>query len=113
MGDHLEMPAQRTGLGVESDNGIGVEIIAWSLITTIHWTRIANPHIDQVQVRIVGPRQPGGATAVLPGITAPGLMAGLPRPRHRVEPPLAFPGLNVVGIDEAPGGLFAGEDAQD
>src|SRR5919197_5132888 len=102
MGDHLEMPVELAGLGVESDNGTRVEVIARSFVTTIHWTRIANPHIDQVQFRIVGPRQQGGATAVLPGIAAPGLMAGLAWPGNRIEPPHPFPGLEVVGVDEPP-----------
>ena len=100
MGRELEMPLQRTRIGVERHDAARVEVVARPHITVHVRPRIAGAPIDQVQIRIVRPRNPGRTPAALPGVAVPGLVSRLTRTRHRPEPPNAVTGLGVVGIQK-------------
>ena len=54
--------------------------------------------IGEVQFGIVGPGNPGGTSATLPGITGPGFAARFPVTWHGVEAPDALACVGIVSI---------------
>ena len=62
---------------------------------------------------IVGAGGPGRRAAVLRGVALPGLGARLAGRRHRVVPPDALAGLDVVGVEEAANAVLAAARSDD
>src|SRR6185437_5953673 len=62
--------------------------------------RVAGPHVQQVELRIVGTGDPAVRTAPRPGLAVlgPGVGPGLARLGHRVATPDVLPGLEVEGV---------------
>ena len=121
----LVMPFQLAGVGVERDDRIGVEVVAWPLRAVVVGAGVADAPIRQVELRIVGAGHPDRAAAVLPGVgiaealrvgfgqRLPRLVAGLAGRRNRVEAPCLLAGRRVVGGDEAADAVLAAADADD
>src|SRR5207248_1219180 len=57
--------------------------------------------IGEVEVRVIRAGNPYGAAADLPGISGPGLIAGLARTWNGIEAPGFFAGPHVVGSNKA------------
>ena len=77
---------------------------------------IARAPVEQLQLGVVGAGEPGGASAVLPGICsarASCRLPGLARRRHGPEAPELLAGLGVVGVQEAANARLAPADADD
>src|SRR5207302_10420797 len=64
---------------------------------------IANAPVHEIELRIVGPRDPGRAAASLPGIVVlrPGFVALLAARRNRVAAPQMLAAPGVPAVDEA------------
>jgi hypothetical protein len=75
-GRHLEAPNHLAGLGLHGEDRIGVEVVAFA-IERIPRRRIAGTPEHEIEFRIVGTGDPGGAAALPPGVSRPGLGAGL------------------------------------
>src|SRR4029077_7518626 len=73
----LKIPLQLSGIGIESQNAIGVEVIAGPLSGIPVGARIAGAPIRQIEIGIVRARNPDGRASVLPIIPVPGFVAGL------------------------------------
>src|SRR2546430_9683190 len=95
-----------SGVEVEGDRRRGVEISAGSpavgvrvqaLVTTVVVVgiRVPDPDEDLVVLVIDGPRLPGSATAIPPGVALPGRQGFRVVPPRRVEDPLDVAGLGV------------------
>ena len=77
----LVVPLERAGVGVERDDRVGVEVVAVAIVAVEIGAGIAGAPVDQVERRIVGAGDPGGAAAALPRVAFPGLAALLARAR--------------------------------
>ena len=113
MGSFLEIPFELAGIGIERDEGVGVEIGAHAIAAVEIRRGIAGAPVDQIEVRIVGAGVPGGTAAQLPGIARPCFGAGLAGRGNRVEAPDQLAGLGVEGVEIAAVGDFASGDAGD
>ena len=104
------IPIDLPRIRIERERAVGVERIA---IGAAHRARpglgLRRRPIDQVRVRIVASRNPRiAAGAVGQRQVAPGVAAGLTRPRDGGGAPQLAPRLRVVGRDEAHIVLVAG-----
>src|SRR5262249_48086110 len=54
----LEMPSELSGFGFERKNGIAVQVVALPLVPVVVETGIARRPVQEVELRIVGPRHP-------------------------------------------------------
>ena len=113
VGRELEMPFQLSGVGVESDQGVGVKIVAIALVADHIRRRVACSPVHQVGFRVISAGDPSGSAAGLPAIARPGFVAGLARRRHRVEAPGSRTGLYIVSVQEAADTVFGAGYADD
>src|SRR5260221_5623840 len=95
------MPLQRTRVRVERNDRGRIQVVAGPLIRVPVRSRIADAPVDQVEARIERASQPRRATAGLPVVALPRIVAWLSRRRNRVELPGFFPRSRVVRGDEA------------
>ena len=61
----MEIPLKLTGLGIEREDAIGVQIVAAAVVAVILGARIAGGPVDGVEFAIVGAGEPRGRAAVL------------------------------------------------
>ena len=115
MGGELVVPAQLAAISIQGDYGIGIEIITRPQITVIVRIRIAYSPIDQVQFGVIAAIHPGASPAPRQHLRVvwPGLTAWLTRSWNGIETPESIARGGVIGIDKAPGGIFAAGDADD
>src|SRR5436305_4516465 len=92
----LVVPLQFAGLGFESEDAIGVKIVAHPLIAVIVFTWISGLPKNQVGLRIVDTCEPCDSTAMLNALPFPGFRTRLARRGHRPESPCFFAGILVV-----------------
>ena len=86
--DRLIVPDLFTGLGVQGDQGVGVQVIPEARPAVVVVIGRAQRHIDIAQLLVGAKRRPGlGFAARAPGVVFPGLDSGLSRVRHGVEGP--------------------------
>src|SRR5215467_5282508 len=74
---------------------------------------IADTPIDKIQCGIVIAGHPGRATAILPVVALPGLIAGFARAGDREGAPQLLAVIGVVGDDIAAYAIFAARPADD
>src|SRR5882762_7916472 len=74
MRDLLEVPLQLSGIQVQRNNTIRVEIGSLAGVAVEIGGRIADSPVDRVQGGIERAGHPGGAAAILPTVAAPGLV---------------------------------------
>src|SRR5213080_2702211 len=93
----LIVPLQLAGIGVESDHGAAVEIVAIAFVAVPVWSRISNTPIGEIQIRIVGTRDPNRGAAMFPRVSVrrPGLVSGFSGTRDGVKAPNFFPSFGV------------------
>src|SRR5438105_11096351 len=96
----LVIPAEFAGIGVESDDGCGVKVIAQSRFGGS--VGIARAPVNKVEIRIVAAGGPCSSARAENFWTGPCFAAGFAFRRHRVETPQAFACFGVVRIDEEP-----------
>jgi hypothetical protein len=65
VGDALPVPEEFTGLGVERDDRVGIEIGAWPKLAIEVWRGIADRQIDDPSLDIERQRRPQAAAAML------------------------------------------------
>ena len=96
-GRELEVPVHLAGVGIVGDRAVGVEVVARPVGRVEHRHRVAGAPDRLVGLRIIGPGDPHGAAAGLPGVVLvlPGLAAGLAGRRHRVMAPQHLAGRGV------------------
>src|SRR5205814_7674027 len=97
------------GTCVERDNGDAVQIVATAFVAVPVWSWISNTPIGEIQIRIVGTRDPNRGAAMLPRVSVrrPGLVSGFTGPRNGVEAPNFLPGFGIVGGEKAADAVFA------
>src|SRR3954454_18478843 len=100
MRSELIVPAQLAGIRVNSENGAGVEVVAFALVAVVIGAGIAGGPVEQVRVGIVCAAQPRSGAPVLDGAADPGVGERLAGLGHCPEAPHAFAGGGIVGIDE-------------
>ena len=89
----LVVPPELAGVRVERDDRIGVEVVAGPLRAVVVGADVADAPVGQVELRIVGARQPDRPAAVLPGLgIADGRVGGA---RSHVSAP-GSPGAGIV-----------------
>src|SRR6185295_8899829 len=81
------MPFELAIVGIQRDHRTGIEVIAKASPSIPIGTGIPCSPVGQVQVGIVGTSNPDRRPAILPGVAAPGLAAGLSRAWNRIESP--------------------------
>src|ERR1044071_229330 len=96
----LEMPAELAGIGIQSDQRAGGEIVTLAAIAIVVGAGIAGAPVDQIESRVVGAGDPSGRATGFPAIALPGVMTGLTGTGHRPEAPEAAAGLRVVSVQE-------------
>src|ERR1700683_2372067 len=99
--------------GVESEQGIAVEVVAGPALAAIGWRGIAGRPENLVGLGIVGAGVPGGSAANFPGVAFPGIVTGFAGAGHGVEAPFALAGSRVVSVDEDAYAVFAAGDGRD
>ena len=101
----LEVPRQLSGVGVQRQCGGRVErLVEWCRpsIEKLPGLRLRGPPIRQIQIGIVGARDPGlDAGPRLLRKLAPRVVARFALARDGVEPPRALPRVDVDGADVA------------
>src|SRR5205085_12206188 len=77
------------------------------------WRRIADAPVHEVELRIVGARDPRRAAADLPGVVVlrPGVVAFLATRRDRVAAPELLAGVGIPAVDEAADAELGAGDA--
>src|ERR1700720_4983650 len=95
------MPLQLTGIRIQRQHAIAVQIVALALAAEVTRRRIPRRPIQEVRLRIVGTCDPRGRAARLPGISTPGFIAWLTGLWHCIESPGTLARVGVVGIDKS------------
>src|SRR5271163_3046779 len=100
--DSLKVPETLAGVGVECEEGIGVEIVADAVEAVEVVDGGASGDVDGAALFVEGHAGPvvGGA-GDLPCVFGPGLVAGLAGKRNGVEDPAKLTSMDVVGADVA------------
>src|SRR5689334_18521412 len=93
MRDELEIPFHFAGVGVERQDAIGEEIVAWAVAAVEIGPWIARRPVQQVQFGIVGAGRPSGPTTVFEGEVTPGFRSRLAFLRYRPYAPGLLPGF--------------------
>src|SRR3954451_18032211 len=119
----LEGPLDLAAVGVDGEGGAGPLVVAGP-DPAVPGARVAGADVEQVELRVVGAAEPGGAAAGLPGVAGPGLVerAGHGR-RLAVQAadialdgrpvPHLLAGVGVVGLDGAGDAELAARVADD
>ena len=97
----LVVPLQLSGNRFERYHRSCVEIVALALIAVIVGAGIAGRPIEQLGLRIVGAREPGGPAPVLDGPPDPRFRPRLAARGNRPEPPRPFAGRSFVSVQES------------
>jgi hypothetical protein len=99
----LVVPPYLAVVRVHGDNGVGVEVVALTDASVEVGRRVAGPPVQEIQLQVVGARDPAVCTTPRPGLTVfgPGVGPGLPRLRHGVRPPGASSGVDIEGVEVA------------
>src|SRR5712672_3712433 len=101
MGRELKMPLQLSGVRIQREHAIGVEIVAGTRAAIEVRRRITRAPVQRVEFGVVGSRHPGGATATQIRIAWPTFRAGLARAWNGPEAPGQLAGLRIAGEKEA------------
>ena len=111
----LEVPHPPAGACIETDDGLGKQIVAGPIAPVVVIGRRRQRHIDIAQLFVRGGPGPHvGVAAVLPGGAVlvqrrePRLVARLPFPRDRVKAPELLARAHIEATDVARGHLFHG-----
>src|SRR5579863_7436028 len=83
----LEMPLKLTGIRIQREHAVAVQIVALALAAEVTRRRISRRPIQEIQFRIIGTCDPGGRTPGLPGISTPRFMAWLTGSWHCIKSP--------------------------
>ena len=97
----LEVAGDLAVIGTDGNGGGGVEVVPRALIAE-PGRAVPRAPVRQAQFRVIGARQPDGTAATLPGVTRPGVVALLTRPRNRVCLPGGLAAPRIEGLNEAP-----------
>ena len=99
----LVVPANLTGVDVNRDDAVGVEVVAFANTSVEVGRRVAGAHVQQIGLRVEGAGDPAVRATPCPGLAlgGPGLGAGLAGLRHRVAAPLVLAGVEVEGVEVA------------
>src|SRR5882672_42033 len=97
----LKMPLQLSGVRIQREHAIGVEIIAGPRAAIEIRRRITRAPVQRVEFGVVGSRHPSGAAATQIRIAWPTFRAGLARAWNGPEAPGQLAGLGVEGGKEA------------
>ena len=89
------MPFQFSGVGVERDEAIGVQVIAGADRAVKIRRRIARAPVENVEFRVVRPGHPSGATSALIHASRPALRTRFSRRRDGPKLPGQFSGLRI------------------
>src|SRR5207245_7222665 len=107
------------GVGVEGERAGGVEIRVLAVLAAVRAAdppaprrRVGGAVVDEVEPRVVGADEPGGAPAGLPRLALPRLVARLAGARDRVGPPDLSAGLLVVRGNRAAHAVLAPGEAR-
>src|SRR6266481_9835803 len=111
----LVIPVHAAGVGIPRDHAVGEEVVARTVVRIRPWHRIAGAPQHLVGRRVVGPRDPHGAAAGLPGIVLvlPGLAAGLARSRNDIFAPRQLAARGIDRHDEVSHAAVAARSADD
>ena len=112
-GGGLEVPLHFAGIGVEGDDALGVEVVAFADVAVEIGGGVAGAPVEEIQLGIVGAGEPGAAAAGFPGVAGPGVVAGFAGAGDGVPAPETFAGVGVIGVEEAVEAMIAGGDAHD
>lgn len=97
----LEVPFQLSGVGIERQNAICVQVVAWARLAHEIGRRVARRPIQNVNFRIVCARYPGCATTMKIGIAGPTGRTKFFRPGNGPELPLESYCHCIVGGEES------------
>src|SRR5581483_11729493 len=79
----------------------GPQVVAFAALTGEHWIRIAGAEVIQIQIRIVGARQPRHAAAARHRVlVGPRLRTWLTWTRRRVPPPHDVAAFRVARFEK-------------
>ncbi len=112
-GSKLEVPEEFPGRTLQGDDRTGIKVVARAAAGVEVRLRVADPPVDGVGLRIVGPGHPGTSPPHLPRIPFPRLMPGLSRPGNRIEPPARLARPRIVSSDESPAVARSRPDTRD
>src|SRR5690349_1058914 len=98
----LEIPDQLAGLGVQRQEAIREEVIAYSLLACEVASRRTGRHVDDAPLLIDSHARPVVRSArVGPSVLRPRLVAFFAGMRNRMELPAQCAGANIEGADIA------------
>src|SRR4051794_8210381 len=95
----LEIPFQFSGIGIEGEQGIAVQVIARASGAAIRWRRISRGPVEQIRCGIVRAGIPGRSATNFPRFSLPGIVSRFARTGNRVEAPLALAGRRIISVD--------------
>src|SRR6516164_6415300 len=109
----LEIEFQLAGIGIKSQRGVGIEIVARPHVTIEVRPWIPDWPVENIAGRIVGPSDPGGPTPILVGFSAPAVRPRLAGRRYRVGLPNLLAGIGIAGGDVPSYPIFGPRSADD
>src|SRR5207253_4512656 len=104
IGRELIKPFELSGIGIERHDGIGVEVVAFTLAGIPIRTWIACSPVSEIESGIVRTGRPDRPSAMFPcvALTLPGFVTGFTGPGNGVEAPRFAAGTHIVCGNEAP-----------
>src|SRR5580693_1133434 len=107
------MPLQLAGFGIQRNDGIGIKVIALTLVTVEIRTRISDwPH-QSICFPIVSAGKPSGAAAMLECASHPSAGFGIARRRDGPEPPGTFARRSAKRVELAADAFVTARHARD
>src|SRR5713101_5026248 len=107
----LEMPLEVPAVGIESEHGVGVEIVTVASIAIPVWRGVTSRPEQHVLFGVIRTGDPGRPAAVLPRVARPGFNSFLLSGGDSIATPFALAGLRVVGVNETACAILAAGDA--
>src|SRR4030095_7780645 len=97
----LVVPFQRASVGIQRQDRVRVEVVAFPLVAVVVGARVAGWPVEQPGFRIVGAREPGPRATVFERLASPRFGPRLAWCRDRPEPPYAFASGCFVGVEKS------------
>src|SRR5262249_20099034 len=109
----LVIPAELSGLGVERQDAVGVQVVAQPVVAVVFGGGISGRPVEYARLRIVRAGEPGGRARMLDALALPAIGNRLARLGDSPE----FPGFLtrglVVGGQESARAVLAAADSGD
>lgn len=109
----LEVPFELSRIWIQRQQGTGIKVVAGAHAGVVIGRGIAGAPVEDIEIGIVGTRDPRGPAAVQVEVPGPAFIAFFAGAGDRPKTPLLLPGLRIVCRYEAAYAIVASGNADD